>query len=370
MQNKIVFGKWEAATVIINVICTKVFLNFPRKVAEDAGTAGWLMTIYVSILVFLAFFIIARLYARFEGKDLIDIGEHIGGSIGRILVGSIVIVFLLYMTTMYLREFGENMKVINFTVSPLSFVAIFFVVGMVVAAYVGLEAIVRFHAIAVPIIATGFLTIIVAVLPLANFVNITPILGTGAHEIFVSGFFKISLYGELLLLFLLIPFLQTHDNFTKTGYTALGFSSFFLIIAAVVVVAVVDYPVTIESFLPIHRLATLINYGRFFQRIESVFVLIWAAAGLLYLSIAFFFIVYIFKKAFKLEYYKPVIVPFAVLVFNLSFLPPNLMAAVQLETQYFRTYAWIITFGMTIMLLVMARLIKKSPQKAEEISME
>jgi len=370
MRNKIVFGKWEAVTVLINVICTKVFLNFPRKVAEDAGTAGWLMTIYVSILAFSAFFIISRLYARFEGKDLIDLGEHIGGSIGRILVGSIVISFLIYMASMYLREFGENMKVISLTASPLSFVIMFFAVGMVIAAYVGLEAIVRFQAIAVPIIATGFLIIIIAVLPIADFKNVTPILGTGAYDIFVSGFFRISIFSELLILFLLIPFLRTHDNFIKTGYTALGISSFFLITSAVVVLAVIDYPVTIESFLPIHRIATLINYGRFFQRIESVFVLIWVGAGLLYLSTAFFFIVYTFKKTFKLEYYKPLILPFAVLVYNLSFLPPNLMTAIQLETQYFRTWSWLVTFGMTIILLVMARFIKKPLQKRDEISLE
>jgi spore germination protein (amino acid permease) len=370
MPNKIVFGKWEAVTVLINVICAKVFLNFPRKVAEDAGTAGWLMTIYVSLLAFLGFFIIARLYKRYEGKDLIDLGEHIGGSIGRILVGSIVIGFLVFMASLYLREFGENMKEITLTVSPLSFVIMFFAVGMIVAAYVGLEAIVRYHALAVPIIATGFFIILIAVLPLADFRNITPILGMGAYEIFVSGFFKISLFGELLIIFLLIPFLQTHDNFVKAGYTALGFSSFFLFISALVYLAVVDYPVTIESFLPIHRLATLINIGRFFQRIESIFVLIWALAGLLYISTAFFFAVYIFKKTFKLEYYRPLILPFAVLVFNLSFLPPNLMTAVVLETKYFRTWAWVATFLMPIVLLVMARLIKRPFKKAGEISME
>jgi hypothetical protein len=62
----------------------------------------------------------------------------------------------------------------------------------------------------------------------------------------------------------------------------------------------------------------LINYGRFFQRVEAMFMLIWAAAALLYLSTVFYFILHIIQKTFKLKYYKPLIIPFAILILNLS----------------------------------------------------
>jgi spore germination protein (amino acid permease) len=358
MEKKIIFGVWEAVTVLINMVCVKIFLNFPRKIEEDAGTAGWILTLYVAAITFLLFFVISKLYSRFEGKDLMDLGEHIGGTVGRTIVGLIVIAFLTYFTSVLLREFAENMKIISLAVSPISYVTLFFLAGMIVAAFFGLESIVRFHAIAVPIVASGFLLIIILVLPFAKFSNLTPVFGSGINDIFIKGIPKVSLFAEFILIFLMIPFVKTGKNFKKVGYTALGFSTFFLVIGSIVYSAVYVYDVGVENFLPIYSLTRLINYGRFFQRIESLFVLIWAAGALLYLSAGFYFIAYTFMKTFKLQYYKPLILPFAVLIFTLSLLPQNLVQSLLLETKVLRTYGWLITFWFVILLLLIARFVK------------
>ena len=363
MENRIVFGRWEAVTLLINMICTKVFLNFPRSVAEVAGTASWILVIYVSILVFCLFFVISRLYKRFEGKDLLDIGEHVGGSFGRIVTGTVVLAFLMSFTSIILREFAEDMKIIAFTLSPVSFVTMFFLICMAVGAYFGIEAIVRFHAIAVPVIAAGYLIIVIAVLPFTNFTNLLPILGTGPVDIFGKGIVRISVFSEFLVLFLIVPFIRTDKNFKKIGFASLGFSTFFLLTSASVYIAAIPYPTALESFLPIYQMARLINYGRFFQRVESLFMVVWATAALLYLTASFYFVVYIFRKTFKLQYHRPLILPFAVIIFTLSLLPPNLVSAVELETTFLRRLSWIVTFAATILLLLIARAVKRKSKK-------
>ncbi|KNY28819.1 GerAB/ArcD/ProY family transporter [Pseudobacteroides cellulosolvens] len=364
MEKKIVFGNWEVVTILINVICTKIFLNYPRMATEQGGTAGWIFTIYVSLLAFLGFYIIQRLYKPMEGKDLIDIGEHVGGGTIRILVGVTVMFFLIYVTTVYLRTFSENMKLVALTNSPLSFVELFFLVCMVAGAYFGLEAIARLHAIAVPAIAIGFLIILVGVSNYVDFSQLLPIMGEGAYKIFGDGAMKVSIFAELLLLFLMAPYIRTNKNFKVSGFWALGFSSFFLFISALIFITVLPVPLALERTIPIFHLARLINYGRFFQRIESVFIIIWAAASLLFVTVNFYFILHTFKKTFKLEYYKPLILPFAILIMTISFLPDNLVDAVKLEVNYFRNWAWTVTFGMTIILLLIARARKKKHGKA------
>lgn len=363
MKNKITFGQWEAVTLLINMICTKVFLNFPRTTAEIAGTASWILTLYICALAFVFFYIISKLYSRFEGRDLLDIGEYAAGSAGRIITGNIILAFFIYATSVILREFAEDMKVIIFTTAPISFVTMFFLVCMIVGAYFGIEAIVRFHAIAVPVIATGFIFIIVAVIPYSDFTNLLPILGNGPVDIFGKGFFRVSILSELVTLFLIVPFIKTNSNFKKIGYTSLGFSSFFMFISAPVYLATLNYPTGIENFLPIYQMARLINYGRFFQRVEPLFVLIWVAAALLYLASSFFFIVYIFKETYRLEYYKPLIIPFSIIIFTISLLPQNLVTAVKLETDYFWNTSWAVTFAFTIILLVIARVVKRKGRR-------
>jgi 4-amino-4-deoxy-L-arabinose transferase-like glycosyltransferase len=85
---------------------------------------------------------------------------------------------------------------------------------------------------------------------------------------------------------------------------------------------------------------------------------------MLFVTVNFYFILYTFKKTFKLEYYKPLILPFAILIMTISFLPSNLIDAVKLEVEYFRNWAWTVTFAMTIVLLLIARTRKRRRSKA------
>lgn len=363
MDNRIVFGRWETVTLLINLICTKIFLNFPRVVAELAGTASWLLVVYISALIFVTFFIIAKLYRRFEGKDLLDIGEYAAGTAGRVFTGIVVLIFLIFSIFITLREFVEDMKVISLPASPISFVLLFFISCMAIGAYFGIEAILRFHAIAVPCIAVGFIFILIMVLPSCDFTNLLPILGNGISDVTFKSSRTVAAFSELLLLFLIVPFIKTNKNLKKAGYTALGISALFFASSALLYIASTGYPTGKEVFLPIYQMSRLINFGRFFQRVEPLFLIIWSLAALLYLSTVFFFILYVFKKTFRLEYQKPLIIPFAVLIFTLSLVPQNLVAAIKLERSFFRGYSWIITFVFPILLLIIARLLRKGVKK-------
>ena len=330
---------------------------------EIAGPAGWILCIYITLLVLLIFYVIARLYKPFEGLDTMDMGEVVGGTVGRVIVGCILIIFSTFILSMILREFGENMKVIALTVSPISFVQGLFLLGMVVGAYKGIEAIMRLHAIIVPIITVGMITIVVGVSPYIKFENLTPILGSGAYQIFGQGFFRIASFSALQILFFFFPFIKSYQEFKRIGYASILFTGFFMTLTTLVFAAVISYPASLEQLLPTYQMARMINVGRFFQRIESVFVLVWAAAAFLYLSVVFFVVLHIIRKTFKLEYYRPLIFPYGAVVLTISLLPQNIMSVIELEAVLFRTTAWVVTFGVIMVLLILARLMGKKGKK-------
>lgn len=366
MKSKVIFGKWEGITVLLNLLGVQVFLNFPRSMAEAAGTAGWILALYVSLLALLLFAWITKLYSKFEGMDILDVSEKAAGRIGKIIFGLIIIAHITLALSSILREFGEDMKVIAFNVSPISYVMLFFLVGMILGAYAGLEAIVRFHAIVVPIILVFYIIALIAVSPYYHFSNLLPIMGNGANTIFISGLSKISIFAPLIIYLLIVPFIRTHGNFKTVGYVSIGISSFIFVSSALFYVAAMSYPTCLENFLPVYELSRLIYLGRFFQRVESLFVLSWAASALLYLSMGFFALVYVFKKIFNLEYYKPLIIPLSILIFVVSLLPKNLMEAITLETSYFRSWTWIDAFALTIIILLLAGARKRSNKKEED----
>lgn len=363
MQNKISFGKWEAVTLLINLICTKLFLNFSRMTVEDAGTAGWIMTIFVCLISLIIFAFLMKQYKNFDGKDILDVAEFAGGKPLMVLVGMILTGIFFYLTVIVIREFSEDMKVISLVSSPLSYVMFFFIIGVIIGSFFGIEAILRYHAIVVPIIAAGYILILLGAIPQMDITNITPILGTGLSDIFGKGLFRISIFGELLILFLLPPFLGSNKNVRTVGFITLGFSSFFFISGSLAYILTFPYPSNMEPFLPIYQMARVIQLGRFFQRIESVFVFIWAMAALLYLTSTFYFMVYTFSKASGLKYMRPLILPFAVIVFSAAFIPPNLIAVIQIETSFFNKIVWVASLTFIGVILMIANLRKRNKKR-------
>jgi len=359
VKNKLTFSNWEIACAQLTIICTQIFLNFPRVMAESAGTAGWILVIYVSVIVFIIFSIISKLYKKFEGKDILDISEYIGGNIGRVLVGTLLVVYLVFIISVVLREFGEDLKIIALRLSPISYVMLFFLAGMIVSAFFGLEALVRIGVLIMPITYAGFAIILIGALQYSDFSRIMPFLGFGPKRIFIDGLPRISIFSGLILMFLLTPFIKSHKDFKKIGYISIAVSAFNLTVSTLVFLLVFQYPVATESFIPMFQLARLINYGRFFQRVESLFAFLWIGSALHYLSIGMFLILYIFKKTYRIEYYRPLIMPFAVILFSASLLPKNLVEAVELETKVFRNIAWIVVFGMTTLLLLIGNAKRK-----------
>ncbi len=362
MDKEIRFGKYEAVCITMVLLSMQVFLNLPRLMMEAAWTAAWILTAYISIVALLLFMLIARLYRRFEGKDLLDIGEHIAGTPGRVITGILLLLFFLYIAPVIMREFSENIKIISLSNSPLSFVMLFFITGMFVGAYLGIEAIVRFSAIAVPVVAVGYAFLIAGSAKNFDFSRITPILGSGPYEIFIKGLPRISIFAGIVLLYFMFPYIKTNRNFKSAGLSSIAIGGVFFTLGVLAFSLVYQYPTGTENFLPVYQLSRLIEFGRFFERVESIFLLLWAISALMYLSTMLFIISHIFKKTFRLNYYRPLLFPFLVLIYVISFLPENLVSAIQIEKS-FRNYAWIIAFLLPLVLLLIARLVKKPSGK-------
>jgi len=362
VDKKNVFGSREAILMLVTMISTKCIMYFPRTMVKDSGNAGWIETLYISVLALAAFYIISKLYSKFEGKDIIDICEYFAGRVGRIIIGIIIVIFLTFIVSTVLRQFGEQMKIISLNNSPISFVMLFFIAGMIVASCFGLEAIVRFQSITVTIVMVCYVLYILMLAPLFDFTELTPIMGTGVKDILYNGTFRISEFSELFFLLLLAPYIKTKNNFNKVGYSAICLNAFFLLSVTLANLVVVTYPNALDDSIPVYKLGTLIEYGRFFSRIEALFVTTWALVGLMYLSTGFYFVLHVFRKIFDLEYTKPLIPAFIILVFTLSMMPPNIIVATSIEVDYFRKWSWIVSFALPILILVAAR-IKLSRRK-------
>lgn len=363
MENRIRFGRWEAVTLLINLLCTKIFLNYNRMTVEDAGTAGWLMSAFSSLSALIMFAVLIRLYKKFGDSDILDIAEIGGGRPLKLLTGMIITAGLFFLTVIVIRKFSEDMKIVSLPVSPISYVMFFFIAGIAIASFFGLEAILRYHAIVIPVIVIGYILIILGAIPNMDAANMFPVMGTGIEDIIKKGFFRSSVFCELIVLFLIPPFLGSYSKVRSSGFIAFAFSAFFMITGSLAYILSMPYPSGLEPFLPVYNMAREISLGRFFQRIEAIFVFIWAMAALMYLTATFYFMVHTFAKTAGLKHTRPLILPFAVIIFSAAFIPDNLMSAIKIDTNFTNNYAWLLTFVFIGLILVLASLRKHSREK-------
>ncbi len=365
-KNKQIFGKWETTAILMNAISLKIFLNFPRRMVEVSGTAGWLLAIYVSLIAFAALAIILKLYKKFKGMDLLDIAHFTGGSTLKIITGLLFFGLLFFLNIVTLREFAEDIKVIALTMSPLSFVMGFFLICIIVGAYAGIETIARLQAIAVPVIVAAFVLILIGNIPNLDLYNLFPIMGSGANKLFFEGFNKIAVFSELVLLFFIVPHIPDMKTMKSASMTAVISSSIFLISSVIVYLGAFPYPTALENYMPIYQLSRLIEFGMFFQRVEPVFVIVWVASALLFLSTIFSISIQIFCNIFGIKDYKPMILPFGVILFTATFIPPSISATIKMDTIFVHTYSWVLTFVYVILLLAIAGIKKKANTNRKE----
>src|SRR5690554_6341684 len=179
MKQKIKIGNFEAFCLLINLFCSKLILDFPRNVAEEAGTAAWIMVLLVSAAVFVIFIIIARIYKNFPQKDILDVAESGIGEAGKIIAGMLFMLQFLYLIPIVLREFAEDIKVVSLTTTPISIIIALFCIGMLTGAFLGIETLVRINAMAVPVLAAAFIFILLLSIPRFDLSKIAPWLGPG-----------------------------------------------------------------------------------------------------------------------------------------------------------------------------------------------
>ncbi|NLC68602.1 MAG: GerAB/ArcD/ProY family transporter [Clostridiaceae bacterium] len=366
MGDKVVFGKWETINMIVLIMCNQVFLSMQRIIAEIAGSAGWVFITYVAILAFLIFWLIIRLYKNYEGMDIIDLAEYAGGRVGKIIIGTVLAGFLIISSALTLREYSENMKVISLHLSPISYVSFFFIVGMVIAAYLGLEAIVRFNSVVFPVIFISYIAILIGVSNYCNFTRLAPYLGFGPYNLFIESIPRISFYSGVMVLFFVAPYLKSYKLFREVGFSGFLISAAIIISSVFAYSLVYAYPISTENFLPVYQLSRLFSYGRFYERLESIFLIVWAMAALFYLSFTVFFTAFLIKKAFGLEYYRPLIIPSAIIIFNISMLFQSLMSSLEFVNRYFRNFSWIFAFGIPLCLLILASLKRKLMERRKK----
>lgn len=347
-------GYREALALTVVVVTAKIFTVFPQYLIRETGNAAWLEVLISTGLSVLAFFPIAALLARFPGKTSIEIVEEVLGPAIGLPANLLGIAFYLFLLGILLREFTEIVASTVLPFTPVSVITMTLLLAVGYGAYSGLETVSRAAWLLGPWLLAGMIAVFLISLRWAKLTNLLPFWGAEPPSLLASAAWRTSLFADIVILPIIAPYLRERKRFTRMGIWSIAISGLVLALSAFVYQMVFPEPASERVLFPLYQLARLMYLGRFFQRAESLFIFVWVISWTAKLAIILQGVALAQAVAMKLPLYKPLIFPLLVLSFAIAFIPADLPAAVRIEGDFLRRYAAIPTFGLLIVVYVVA----------------
>lgn len=349
----------EASFLVVTVIITHLMLDLPNALIKTVGSASILNAIYISVLALVFFFIVRKLFSPFEGNNILHVAEFLGGKILKKILSIIYIVYFVFITAMLIRNFCDTLRLIYFPHAVLWSVLGAIVLVAVIVNHMGAGSVIKANTFIIPpilltIAITGF-SLIGRFEPNRVF----PLMGYGFEKTFIYGAGNIYAFSGLIYIYLLRPNLENYKDFTKLGVTSIVISSIFLVICVSALLMMFPYLASGNETLSIYISTRVIEYGKFMQRADALYMFVWIFDCFSYLSVMILYIKNIATQAVEIKKSNLVSIVIGSIIFILALLPQNSVQVEYIEGTVYKYLSLIVVFGLSFVVLLFGYIKKK-----------
>jgi spore germination protein KB len=356
-------GFREALALSTLAIVTKVFYTNPSAIIKAGGTAAWYITLASAIISLVCFFLVYILLMRFPGQNLNEIFEEV---FGKIIGKTLSLVFIGYFTFYAganLREFVEMIKAYSLPYTQPSFIIITFLLPVAVITYLGLEILVRISYASFWFIIGTIVVILVLNYPQYRLDSIYPLGGYGLQNNVSIAVTRMSAYTEVIVLAFIVRSVNEIKMIKSLGAISLTIAVTSISLVIFCSILKFDYTMSTEHVSNLFELSRGIYFGRFFQRIEAIFLIVWVTTSIILVAAFFYMAVSIFCSAFNISDQKPLIIPFVLLTFIITLQYDNLPEQLEKGTNFQRQKSALIIYLIPLATLAASLIFKKKGAK-------
>ena len=321
--------KPQLSSVLINLICAKLLLSYPRRIIQNSASAAWIEMIYVTLIVLALFCVTARVYK--SKKSIIELGQILFGKYARIIVGIICFLILGTSFVSVLRIYSESVKIILLQNTDVDLILAIFILTSAIGAYIGLKPIAKISYIVLPVAALIFVGFLLLLVTDYNSQNIAPLFGTGPKNLLIDGINSCYVFSDIIVLNLLLSHTDSIDNAFRTGVRSIVISGIVGTLICFAYCLIFPYPTSKEFIMPVYQLTRFINTSSFFNRFEAFFQFTWSILVMLYGSAYIYLMSYTWQISFSLKHLRPLIFPVSLLCASVALLPDSLMDFIEVS---------------------------------------
>lgn len=349
-------GSIEAICFILIVMLNHIVLNLPRNFLDDCGSSAALNVLYITALVFAFLFFVFKLFKPFHGKDILDISDFLGGKAFHTIVSILFFAYFIFISGILLRNFSEILKITFLDKVPVYLIMIILLFPAVLANRKSGNLVIKCTVVLVILMLINLLITFIGISPNFTIEKIFPLFGYGSNETFFSGATNVFAFFGLSYLYFLPSMLKNTNSFSRIGYIAIGISSFYLFLSVASLLLSLSGIKFITELSPVYLLVRSAEFGRFFQRPDALFILVWILCFMGYLSTVLFMLRTVFIKVIPLKDSRVMSYCFSTFLFIVAILPKDMLQIRFLENTVFKYVSISLLFIITFLILIFANL--------------
>lgn len=292
----------------------------------DAGRDAWLVIIGAMIASSLLLVLFLSIQLREPDKHLFQLFNKYFGSLFGKLAGLAYVLYFIYEGMRNVRDFGDLTIMTFLSRTPIWFIMLIMVLLSSYAVYKGLEVFFRAGEFMLPgvLLFYSFLIVMYFVSGIVHLDRLLPVLENGIMPV-IKAIFKDPFwfpFGQMVLFLVYWSHLSEKEDMVKvtfSGYLTVGV---LLLLINIINICVLGVPYAKISTAPLLQSVQLIQAAEILERFDAFVIL------LVYVGIFIKVTMWHLAASLGLGHlfnidYRRLVFPIGVVIYLLSFLPPN-----------------------------------------------
>lgn len=356
-------GVSEAIAFLTIIIVNFVVLDGAKSAIIITSSSAIINIIYVSAISLLISYLFFKLLNKFPTFDILDISNFLGGKILKFIVATIFLLYFISISAGLLKNFAYSLQTIYYPFTNVFIIVLVFLIASLFISNLKYNAVFRSNLIILPLIIASILFLFFGNIKNYSFNNVFPIMGNGINSTFILGASNVFTFQSLAYLLFLPPYLKDVSKLKKITLISVLLSAFYFLISVASLLLLFYGYVSNESLMPLYSAVRYIEFGAFFQRLDSLFLIIWIISFISYLSITINVCSNILRKSFSTNKSKTVcsiLIAITILIVTLI-LKNHSLSTILIEVVC--KYAFFIILGISFVLILLALCFKTFKSK-------
>ena len=358
MKNTYKLENKEAISIILIIMINKLILNIPYYIVNLSGTGSLVNLIYIGIIDLILSLVIIKLLEKFQNSDILDVSYFLAGNKLKNIVGIISISLFFLVSFITLIDFCNVLHTIYFSNFDTIYIFLFFMIGILISNLVGIKSISRTISFLVPFAIISVIISFFAVWDDFSIQRFTPIFGKDFYTTFGLGFTNSFSMYIIVYYYFFKPLLANPKDFKKITIISYLISFTLLFITVSSMLTLFSTTTNNEPINSLFLLVRQIELGKFLQRVDSLFILLWILSIFAYLSFVIFIINRIIKKMTNISNEKIISFSTCSILLGLALIPINISKIHFIENVVYKYVILSFIFGIGLIILILGNIKK------------